>query len=592
MGLTGLIAANNLSDVTNTETTWNNIGNNLSATIHIPSPTLDLNFAANKSLIDDISGNSLITFDRVGIGTFVGSNGLIQTAASGVPRFEHNPSTGESLGLLIEEPRTNFYAYSNAFADAGVWLPSSGTAYTRTANAVISPDGTLNAAQITATELASIRQTPTTAESTAVRTLSFFAKAGTGSSFYVRFFSNTAPSSVEATFNLLTGTVSVNNSTVMSASIIPFGNGWYKCICCRTDSVLKQSPDIWLSLGSFFLYGAQLETGVSPTSYISTTGASLSRAADIATISGSNFSSWYNQTEGTALSISRNVYFGGALWSFGTSAPRWFSRFENATGVATQAYDGIGSAASVNVVVSGATTTSMLPSLRHIATINNTAQRQAATANGSNATVGNWDSISGVSSLQIGRRFDNSTYLNATISRLVYYPVSLTNASLKVLTVDTPASTFSYSFAIKGKDIFALNQISNIPTQSFVFVKGLTSKVQTRITTASQYTTSGVTSRDLAMPKIAPTTSGNYFFSSGLTLSGNTYRVNGANVLSVATSPFSGSSATTSLLLGGFNPQANWRITEPMVSGTISSPQSAIPIETGDFLLFMKAGQS
>jgi len=74
-------------------------------------PTLDLNFAENKSLIDSITGRNLITFSRSQSGkeaTYVGSDGLIKYAGADEPRFDYDPETGESLGLLIEEQRTNF----------------------------------------------------------------------------------------------------------------------------------------------------------------------------------------------------------------------------------------------------------------------------------------------------------------------------------------------------------------------------------------------------------------------------------------------------------------------------------------------------
>ena len=64
-------------------------------------PTLDLNFAATKTL------DRRITFTRDSVGTFTDENGMVKYASNNVPRFDHDPTTGESLGLLIEESRTN-----------------------------------------------------------------------------------------------------------------------------------------------------------------------------------------------------------------------------------------------------------------------------------------------------------------------------------------------------------------------------------------------------------------------------------------------------------------------------------------------------
>jgi hypothetical protein len=70
-------------------------------------PSLDLQLATTKSLVDATTGAQLVTFTRASSGTFVGSDGLIKTATTNEPRFDHNPVTGESLGLLVEEQRTN-----------------------------------------------------------------------------------------------------------------------------------------------------------------------------------------------------------------------------------------------------------------------------------------------------------------------------------------------------------------------------------------------------------------------------------------------------------------------------------------------------
>ena len=67
--------------------------------------TLDLPFAATKSLTARIGPTP--TFTRASAATFIGSDGLIQTATTNTPRFDHNPLTLACRGLLIEEGRTN-----------------------------------------------------------------------------------------------------------------------------------------------------------------------------------------------------------------------------------------------------------------------------------------------------------------------------------------------------------------------------------------------------------------------------------------------------------------------------------------------------
>lgn len=69
-------------------------------------PSLKLDFTNARTL------DPRITFTRASTATYVGANGLIKTAGVDEPRFDHDPTTGESLGLLIEEQRTNFIATS------------------------------------------------------------------------------------------------------------------------------------------------------------------------------------------------------------------------------------------------------------------------------------------------------------------------------------------------------------------------------------------------------------------------------------------------------------------------------------------------
>jgi hypothetical protein len=111
-------------------------------------PSLDLRFADNKSLVDAVTGASLVTFTRASSGTFVGSDGVLQTATTDVPRFDHNPTTGESLGLLVEEQRTNLLLRSGEITISSPWA-TVGTAPTIATNAFAAPDGTTTATQVT-----------------------------------------------------------------------------------------------------------------------------------------------------------------------------------------------------------------------------------------------------------------------------------------------------------------------------------------------------------------------------------------------------------------------------------------------------------
>ena len=89
--------------------------------------------------------SELLDFTRATTATFVGSNGLIQTAAIDAPRFTHDPVTLDGQGLLIEEAKTNLLSYPRRFDNAG-W---SKTAVTITPNAGVAPNGSLTASKIT-----------------------------------------------------------------------------------------------------------------------------------------------------------------------------------------------------------------------------------------------------------------------------------------------------------------------------------------------------------------------------------------------------------------------------------------------------------
>lgn len=228
------------------------------------------------------------------------------------PRIDYNPATLTCKGLLIEEQRTNFLPYSN-FENDFYTIES-----TSTPNSSLSPNNTNTAVSIVPTTNFSAHLFYSVLNPSAtVLSYSVYVKSNGYSQIALR---ESATSGDSAVFNLSTGTIDgVYNSgatTISNPQIIAAGNGWYRIsMTCTLASA--QSFGIvpldggWTSgdpfayqyagdgTSGFYLWGAQFEEGAFATSYIPTSSTAATRAQDIAAMTGTNFSSWYNQTAGT-----------------------------------------------------------------------------------------------------------------------------------------------------------------------------------------------------------------------------------------------------------------------------------------------------
>ena len=311
-------------------------------------PSLDLRFADNKSLVDAVTGASLVTFTRAGNGTFVDSAGVLQTAATDVPRFDHNPTTGESLGLLVEESRTNLLLRSEEFQTT--WALSQLLAFGSgsVADATTAPNGTLTADRITensANAQRFVNQAVSGISASSTITASCYVKFDSPS----RNFSlqvTDAPSGGSGYAELyLTQSGVVTSPTPSSftnrtATVENVGSGWYRVrltittaavttITIRLFIVDASNAQVYLGNGTsgIYVWGAQLEAGAFPTSYIPTTTAAATRSADVASITGSAFTSFYSQSAGTLFSNARtqqsaagHILAGVSTGSFASSA--------------------------------------------------------------------------------------------------------------------------------------------------------------------------------------------------------------------------------------------------------------------------------
>jgi hypothetical protein len=278
-------------------------------------PSLDLNFAATKNLVDATTGAELVTFTRASSGTYVDSQGVIQIASTDEPRFDHDPTTGESLGLLVEEQRSNSIR-NNTMVGA-----VAGTPGTLPTNWGISGLGTLTRQIIGIGSINGIAYIDVRVSGTS-----------STSQFAIRLDSATAISAtngqtwaVSSWFAVVGGSLTNIGAGGLGWLIYDSGAGFLggspgSVPLNNTSTLMRLSYTDQITTANtafiqpqiFFLCSSgaaiditlriglpQLEQGAFATSVIPTSGAAATRAADVATITGTNFSSWYRQDEGT-----------------------------------------------------------------------------------------------------------------------------------------------------------------------------------------------------------------------------------------------------------------------------------------------------
>jgi len=311
-------------------------------------PSLDLRLADSKSLVDSVSGQNLITFSRASTATYIGSDGLLKTASTNEPRFDHSPLTGESLGLLVEEQRTNLLLNS----------------------------ATLTTQSVTVTAVA--------------HTLSFYGS----------------------------GTVTLSGTSTAGPAV---GSGAFPTRTTLTFTPTAGSLTLTVS-GS--VTNAQLEQGAFATSPIATTTAAATRAADVASITSTAFSSWYRQDEGTVfarvvlngiasqnylMALSSGTTFANSHLLYMVSGAL---RCDTWVGSALQSYIDIG---SISV------------GLKQSAAYGYKLSDFTAARNGALGTPDTSGSLPSPDRFMIGCNFGSSAQLNGTIDRLTFFPTRLPN---------------------------------------------------------------------------------------------------------------------------------------------------------------------
>lgn len=218
----------------------------------------------------------------------------------------YNGTAWANEGLLHEsEARTNRIPYSENFAATG----GSGWASSSTGTIAINatgPDGETSAVTLVDGGTGGSGQVYLERSSQAVtvgvpNTFSVFAKKDQVNFLALSTFAYTVPSG-STYFDLDTGVVSSQAAAHSGATIEDYGNGWYRCSITFTadaaDSlgifrihVAETSGNLSVprdGTSSILVFGAQVEAGIFPSSYIPTAGTPGTRAAETITVPAAN----------------------------------------------------------------------------------------------------------------------------------------------------------------------------------------------------------------------------------------------------------------------------------------------------------------
>lgn len=408
--------------------------------------SLYLDFVNNRSWTPYVGVKSIVdrlSISRASTGTYFDANGVMQAAPVDQWRRDYNPANMAALGVLIEEQRTNTFANS---ADLSAWT-LQGLAQVAL-NVSAAPNG-LNefdrlSVSTTASGIAYLRRTITLPAG--VSTVSIYGKPDGYQNIMFRL---NAGSDHRINFNLNDGSVNGLMPGISRAFAQNVGGGVYRCVLVTdTLTAANYNFDLWIQPSSAAslsnqsltaglgvqLWGLQSEAGSFPTSYIPTTTAAATRAADVVS---AVTSPWYNDAEGT-------VFVAGDATS--DDGDRTIFSMDN--GLTTQAeqidYRGVASSNQIYPRVRNTAANSYAPALAH--NFANRAEFRLAMAMKS----GSWaSSLNGalsdtsasatpmpvsISRLRIGMRGSEAQRFCGHIKRLQYYPRRLTNAELQQVT--------------------------------------------------------------------------------------------------------------------------------------------------------------
>ena len=367
----------------------------LDADTQYPSikPTLNLDFANSGKL------DPRITFTRASTATYFDKLGVLRTASNNEPRFDYDPVTLEAKGLLIEESRQNLALWNRDLTNVA-WVKTNCSVLKNQ----VGLDGAVEASTVTASAAnATILQSISSASNTRITSAYIKRVAGTGT---IQMTQDNGGTWTDITSSI---TTSWKRFEAPSASLINPTIGFR--IASNADAIAVDF--VQHELGSF------------STSAIATTTTAVTRQADNAVMTGANFSSWYNQSEGTFYAEGSTTNVCVPLQAADGTSNNYIGtrlRLNGVSGVFAIVLSG----GVTQAIFSGTFSTAGKLSLAY------SANNFAASLNGNDASLDSSGVVPTVNRLYIGA--NENAIFGGTIKRITYYPKRLPNYQLQILT--------------------------------------------------------------------------------------------------------------------------------------------------------------
>jgi hypothetical protein len=366
-------------------------------------PALKLDF-------DQYQMDSRISFTRATNGTYFNSSGVLTTASANTARFDHRLENGVwvNKGLLIEEARTNLALRSEEFGDAA-WYKDSGV--TVSSNTDVAPDGTTTADTISFSAADKLIGQFSLVSNGTLASGSVYIKGTTGETIIFTVGGGSQSFTLTGDWQRISRTVTTLNTT--SFALSTYGG------------VTARSIKVW---------GAQLEVGAFPTSYIATTSASVTRNQDVVSMTSTNFTNWFNSSEGTMFCLWDNVGFNAInnyIWQIDDTTAN--ERYYLLTTSATAINDAIDN----NTTQTPGFSLTYNPQLfqQYSNAFTYKVNDFAASFNGATAITDTSGSLPTVTRLVLGEAQTTATRpLNGHIAKFYYWPTRQPNTKLVSLT--------------------------------------------------------------------------------------------------------------------------------------------------------------